>query len=332
MNPKVSIILPVYNAERYLEKCVNSILNQTFDDFELIIVDDGSNDSSAQMCDEYASRDNRVVVIHKNNGGVASARQRGIDVARGFYSIHADSDDWIEPNMLECMYGVAVERNVDVVIADYYKNIGEQQFYVEQRFQDGNVRDALLGMCQNRVFGALWHKLIRHSLYNKFNIRFVEGINYCEDLLVMTKFMTHDITVTKIDQAFYHYNGDNVGSLTKNPELYVSSILRYFEHQRLILPENQYRKEYYCVFLDIIQNCFRKGFVDKEYFEAHDHSTWNDIKHSNLRSFFKFILLFCHLFGYKTGYKLFCFMKKSTPKTLINVKTGGGNSNRRKSS
>ena len=100
MSPKISIIVPVYKVELYLEKCINSILNQTFKDFELILVDDGSPDRCGEICDEYAKKDNRIVVVHKENGGQASARNVGLDIARGDYIGFVDSDDWIERDMV----------------------------------------------------------------------------------------------------------------------------------------------------------------------------------------------------------------------------------------
>lgn len=120
ITPKISIISPVYNAERYIVKCLDSILVQTFQDWELILVDDGSSDKSGVICDEYAARDSRVIVIHKENGGVGAARQTGLDAVTGEYVIHADPDDWVEPTMLQELYAKAVAEAADVVICDYY--------------------------------------------------------------------------------------------------------------------------------------------------------------------------------------------------------------------
>ena len=103
-SPKISIIVPVYNAEKYLHRCIDSILTQTFGDFELLLIDDGSTDKSGRICDDYVSKDHRIRIFHKQNGGVASARELGIIQAVGKYSIHVDADDWIESNMLEEMY------------------------------------------------------------------------------------------------------------------------------------------------------------------------------------------------------------------------------------
>ena len=112
----VSVIVPVYNAERYLERCVNSIFAQTFMDYELILVDDGSTDDSGKMCDDYARSNPQVSVFHQTNQGVSAARQAGLDAATGEYVIFADPDDWVEPTMLEELFEVAINNDADVFI------------------------------------------------------------------------------------------------------------------------------------------------------------------------------------------------------------------------
>ena len=124
MQPKVSVIVPVYKAEKYLQRCVDSLLAQTFTDFELLLIDDGSPDRSGEICDEYAAADSRVRVFHKVNGGVSSARQCGMDNATGEYTIHADPDDWVEPIMLKELYVKAKEENADMVFCNYYWDKG----------------------------------------------------------------------------------------------------------------------------------------------------------------------------------------------------------------
>ena len=130
--PLVSVIVPVYKAEAYLHKCVDSLLAQTMTDFEVLLIDDGSPDRSGAICDEYAAKDSRIRVFHKENGGVASARQVGIENVRGEYTIHADPDDWVEPTMLEELYAKAKEDDADMVICDYYINIKSRQKYHSQ--------------------------------------------------------------------------------------------------------------------------------------------------------------------------------------------------------
>lgn len=111
-NPKISVIVPVYNVEKYLRKCVDSILSQTFTDFELLLIDDGSKDHSGEICDEYALQDDRVKVFHKENGGVSSARNLGIDVAKGEWITFVDADDYIAENLLQSLCNI--DSNVDI--------------------------------------------------------------------------------------------------------------------------------------------------------------------------------------------------------------------------
>ena len=120
--PIISIIVPVYKAEAYLHRCVDSLLIQTFTDFEILLIDDGSPDRSGAICDVYAAKDQRVRVFHKENGGVSDARQFGVDHALGEYIIHADPDDWVDPTMLEELYRKACETDADIVIADFFVN------------------------------------------------------------------------------------------------------------------------------------------------------------------------------------------------------------------
>ena len=206
LSPEISVIVPVYKAEKYLHRCVDSILSQTFTNFELILVDDGSPDGSGALCDEYARKDSRVKVIHKGNGGVASARQCGIDDATGIYTIHADPDDWVEPTMLEELYNKAVAENADMVICDFYVSTKEGNKYREQALSEGNSSKALDDLLSNKLHGSLWNKLIKKSCFTDFNIRFIEGLNYCEDYLVCVKILSHDIKVTYLDKAFYYYD------------------------------------------------------------------------------------------------------------------------------
>ena len=119
--PKISVIVPVYNVEKYLHECVDSVLAQTFTDFELILVNDGSQDNSGAICDEYASKDERIIIIHQNNQGQAAARNAGVAIAKGEWIHFLDSDDLIHPQMLEILYG-AVDENTQISACDLYKD------------------------------------------------------------------------------------------------------------------------------------------------------------------------------------------------------------------
>ena len=169
--PKVSIIVPVYKAEKYLHRCIDSILSQSFTDWELILVDDGSPDSSGAICDEYAQKDARIQVIHKVNGGVSNARQSGMDIAKGEYVIHADPDDWVETNMLEELYGKAKEEDADMVICDFIYEYAAGPKYHRQNIESLDSRSVLKQLLLQQLHGSCCNKLVKRVCYNKWGIK-----------------------------------------------------------------------------------------------------------------------------------------------------------------
>lgn len=208
-HPKISVIVPVYNVENYLCRCIDSILAQTFTDFELLLIDDGSTDLSGEICDEYAKEDGRIKVFHKENGGVSSARQLGIDKAIGEYSIQVDSDDWIENEMLEIMYKELIETQYDIISVDYYSN----NQYVAEQYASTNLQ-MVEDMLNGRIRGVMWNKLVRHALYKNYQIKFPRNINFCEDVYVCTLLYLNTHKIRHISKAFYHYI-DNPKSITR---------------------------------------------------------------------------------------------------------------------
>jgi glycosyltransferase involved in cell wall biosynthesis len=214
---KVSIIMPVYNAEKMIKNAIDSILKQTFKSWELLLIDDGSKDNSPQICDEYSLKDSRIKVFHKkNNEGVAMARQTGINNAIGEYSIHVDADDWIEPTMLEELYNTAQNNNSDIVIADYIINTNNTQRFIKQKPASLQPENILIDIFDNKLFGALWNKLIRTDLFTRYNIKFIPNINHCEDVLFLVQLLQNKkITISYFPKAFYHYQINNF-SITQN--------------------------------------------------------------------------------------------------------------------
>lgn len=232
--------MPVYNAGAYLHRAIDSIIIQTLSEWELIAIDDGSNDSSGQILDEFATQDNRIRVFHQNNTGVAMARQKGIDLAKGEYTIHIDADDWVDPFMLEDMYHKAKGDDSDILITDYYVNKYKIQKYVKQEIVDLSSRNILKQLFYS-LHGNLWNKLIKLSCYSQYNLHFYSGINYCEDQLILVQLLKNeDIKVSYLPKAYYHYC-DNLQSITRQ---YTIESYR----QRLLLC---------CILKDILKN---KGF------------------------------------------------------------------------
>lgn len=209
MNSLITFILPVYNAESTLKRCLDSILKQSYCNYEVIIVDDGSIDNSGKICDSYSLNDKRFRVVHTENAGIASARQLGVSLATGEYVIHIDSDDWIESNMLSDMMNEI--SDADILISDYYYNTKLGQTYVRQK--DCTTSEELLtAIVKGEVFGSLWHKLLRRYLYQR--IEFNADLSFCEDQLLLFKILTtYKCKVINLHKAYYHYECTD-GSLT----------------------------------------------------------------------------------------------------------------------
>ena len=205
MNPLISVIVAAYNAESFLKRCLDSVASQTIPYWECIIIDDGSKDKTGEIADEYAFRDPRFRVFHIDNGGVASARQLGIDNACGEYTIHADSDDWFETTMFEELWNNAQTYNSDMVICDYYEISDDGEHYSIQN-PDSSDRTIIWGKMMNTLAGSLWNKLIRRECYTRFHIHFEKGINDEEDKLICLKLLSHEIRVSYLNKAFYHYD------------------------------------------------------------------------------------------------------------------------------
>lgn len=218
--PKISVITPVYKVEKYLRKCVDSILNQTFTDFELFIVDDGSPDSCGEIADEYEKKDSRVHAIHKENGGAPSARNAGIDRATGEFFYFPDSDDWLEPNYLEDLYALALRTGAKLVVSgftmEYFENGSAQSYKVSvpEKFFDGQheVRHNLHVYFNNMMMAVPWNKLYRADYIREKNIRF-PNLKWDDLHFNMEVIMDID-TVAISSSAGYHFFRSRQGSET----------------------------------------------------------------------------------------------------------------------
>ena len=192
--PKISIIVPVYNTEKYLRQCVDSILNQSFKDFELLLIDDGSKDASGTICDEYATKDKRVRVWHQENQGVSVARNVGLEHAQGEWIYFPDSDDIIVEDAFETMIKM-VSDSVDYVMCGYevYDENGNCTYAITERNQRVITREeALVEMfapTDYRYQGYLWNKLFRASIIKDNHLRFVKGIKFNEDRLYDVEYL-----------------------------------------------------------------------------------------------------------------------------------------------
>ena len=216
--PEISIIVPVYNVEKYIRKCIESILNQTFSDFELILVDDGSTDNSGKICDEYKLKDDRIIVIHKKNGGLSSARNVGIDKATGKFLGFVDSDDYIEKDMYETLYNDIKEFDADISVCQVYDEYNNScnprtggTNAIKRCILD-NTNAFKLAMIRNMILVASWNKLYKKELFE--NYRYPNGKTF-EDAFVtpMLIFNSKRISYNPLPKYFYVHRENSITTL-----------------------------------------------------------------------------------------------------------------------
>lgn len=235
--PAISIIVPIYNMEHLMRRCIDSLLAQTFTDYELLLIDDGSKDGSWSICQEYARKDARISIYHKENGGLSDARNYGLSKAIGKYTIFADPDDWVSPEGLDCLYATAEREQADMTMCDLYREDEYSRHYVCQRPQSLQAEDVLKELFAN-IQGFTVNKLIRRDVYTRFGISYPKGIYGCEDQYTMAAILLHDIKIAYEPVAFYHYMY-NSASLTRHyDERTYEMDMRVLEMFRTLLDGN----------------------------------------------------------------------------------------------
>ena len=263
MNPKISIIVPVYKVEPYIHKCVDSILNQTFKDFEVILVDDGSPDNCGKICDEYAQKDDRVVVIHKENGGQATARNSGLDIARGEYIGFVDSDDYIEVDMFENLYNACAVENADISI------IGSREINEEGKIMNEYIPKKIT-FSEILKRAHPWNKLFKKCLFFENYLFFADG-KYYDDLELIPKLFVKAKKVCIAPKIGYVYLQRN-GSTTRDKDKKILDMIwAYKEVKAFLIREEmldkykeqfslgtKYFKEF---FLNILRECPTKFII-----------------------------------------------------------------------
>lgn len=211
---KISIIIPVYQVEKYIKSCLDSILSQTYSNLEIILIDDGSRDMSGKICDEYAIKDSRIKVIHQDNAGVSVARNKGLDICTGDYITFVDSDDFLEPFMYEKMMEKVTEYNCDVVMCDCVKDDGVIQtpythdiragFYNYNQLKEEYYPHLL--MTENVEYPAtISNYLILFKREVASNIRYIEGVRYSEDLLFGAQLLYNAKSFYYMKGEFYYH-------------------------------------------------------------------------------------------------------------------------------
>ena len=253
MAPTVSIIVPVYNAEKTIGRCIDSILGQQYTDFELLLVDDGSKDGSGAICDSYALADSRVQVIHKENTGVSDTRNIGISRARGVYLQFLDSDDWITPDATKLLVEAAGEHNCDLVISDFYRVVGERVSRKGDIDEDRVLTREeyaahMMEQPADFYYGVLWNKLYRRDIVESHRLRMDPELSWCEDFMFNLEYIRHAQRFYALQVPIYYYVKTK-GSLASQ-SLSISKTIRmklmlfeyYNQFYKSVLDEDEYEK------------------------------------------------------------------------------------------
>lgn len=254
MNKLVSIIIPIYNSAIFLDKCVQSVINQSYKHIEIILVNDGSTDISGDLCDKYAAYDNRIKVIHKINGGLVSSRKAGISLSTGEYVLYIDGDDWIESKLIECYMHSALKYDADIIISSHKVNLEGRAETVPNTlpvgFYDKNklISEIYPKMIYTGIFSQFgifsysWGKLYRRSILIENQLKVREDITIGEDALCVYPTILDASSLVILDQPYYHYR-QRTDSLIKT--------LRTVEISKM--------EQIYKDFKEIFYN---KGFID----------------------------------------------------------------------
>lgn len=269
--PAISIIVPVYNVAQYLEQCIGCVFGQTFQDFEIIMVDDGSTDGSSELCDKIALTDSRIRVIHKANEGSGPTRTRGLIEAIGEYVAFADADDWFEPTMYQELYLLAQSTNADLVISaatsvffdNNGKEIGKKTINCNEILfmSKEECRNGIMELFPTTtIFDVPWNKLYRRQVAVDNNLEF-QRLRRCQDAVWNLDFYNHCSRVVSTSKAYYYYRENTQESTwLKFPKEYIDIQCFYFSHLRDILSswgmyKGKIKQHYDTSFVLAIESC-----------------------------------------------------------------------------
>lgn len=285
-----SVVIPVYNVEKFLEKCINSILNQTYKDFEIILVDDGSPDNSPKMCDDYAEKHSIIRVLHKPNGGLVSARKAGANIASGDYIVCVDSDDWVETTFLESFAKAIEDKDADIVCCELYQSDGITNVHIKFPLHEGYynckdiekyifpilIKDVNAGNFNN----SLCTMAIKKELYLKYQNMVDEKICMGEDVAVVKPCVCEANSVYYIKKPLYYYR-NNLSSMTRSKKVFDlhEPKLRGQHLERIInMNEFDFRDQNYRMVVNALFHVLKSQFNRKEKYSVIAKDIRNTLK------------------------------------------------------
>ena len=294
----VSIIVPIYNREDYIKECIESLVNQTFKNIEIILVNDGSTDNSLNIMEEYSKKDARIKVINKPNGGLSSARNRGIKEATSEYIMFVDGDDFVELNTVKELYNKAIKYNLDIVVYDFSQYInGKNRIWNDFKLEDEKVISGFeylnLILTSKTIF-SVCNKLFKRDLYIKNNIKHPENISYGEDGSTLPRLVVNAQRVGKLNKPYYFYRINESSFMSSsNIRFYeyaeaADIVIKYLKNENIGITNNQmftYKYNYAYKFLENL-NFFKKSIKSNENYMKLYESFLEDIKnvHNNIEA------------------------------------------------
>ena len=298
---KVSIIVPVYNGEKVIGRCLDSILKQDQRDIEVIVIDDGSVDNSYEIISDYAKKDERIVAIHKENGGVSSTRNKALDLAKGEYIQFIDVDDWLPFDSTKLLLRSMEENDVELVVGDFYRVI-DNKTSKKGTFKKGGVitrnlyADKMMLSPADFYYGVLWNKLYKKSIIDEYHIRMDEDIDYCEDVIFNLEYLLHTekIYILKSPVYYYHLTEGSLVSQNLNISNTVKmklDVIKYYDSfYKNIMDPNDYetRKPFiYSYLFAFSTDAFNIPFIDnvKKLGEEAGEKIYYDVTENNYRQF-----------------------------------------------
>ena len=281
---KISVIVPIYNVENYIHRCIDSILAQTFTDFELILVDDGSPDNCGKICDEYAKKDSRINVIHKENGGLSSARNAGLDIASGDYIVFVDSDDYVEKELLET--GVSILRKNSGVLVSFGfltegENNGKKKEFVgylptNVEFKTNKEKALFIinEICDYRIPWSAWSKFYSREIIEKYKLRFADNrMIFAEDFYFSLCYFSFVNKIISIKKPMYHY-------ITRD-----NSIMGKDVKKRNTSRFEKLAESVYCFYSDNKDSSYMMKYFPLLYYKIINHALTMDLKLDNVSNY-----------------------------------------------
>lgn len=309
-SPKISIIVPIYNAEKYLSRCIKSILNQSFLDFELLLINDGSRDYSGSICDKYSNNDQRITVLHTENKGVSSARNNGLEYAQGDYVLFVDADDWIESNSLDLLYKTIISENLDLLQFSF-RTVNTVGKVLQNYSTETTVSDLHTYIEKDAFLVCVGGTMIKKTIIDSNNLRFQTNLKLAEDQLFILSAIKFSKRMKRIADVLYnYYQNDNSATATAKFDDIIHSIveLNNFKYKEefkkhiermIVLQANVALNVEKCSIVDLYK-ATRKIIISPIFNESQNFNmklltfTWNKF------SFFSFVVVRVNYIRIKT--------------------------------